>query len=213
MVGQRGREQSERAGTLNHDGFPGVHLADALKGVHDGAQRAAGRRRPRGVDLVGHSHPPRIGEHIAVFGEPAHQIRWPLAIGEHVVLAVGAQGGLVVEPAVIALAARGVGEANPVADRQRCSERVPLGALTEGDDAPDHLVARDDRQLQRLAAAEGSVPQVQVGPAHRGRFNPHQQRVGFEVLRYRELSDFQRFAVLGSAPPPGWSWGYRRWLS
>ena len=59
-----------------------------------------------------------------------------------------------------------MGEQDPVAQSEVFAHGVLAGVVTEGDDAADHLVAEDDRQLHGLAASQGAVPEVDVGSAH-----------------------------------------------
>ena len=139
---------------------------------------------------------PELGRRRRI-GEAAHQVGRSLAVGEHVVLTIGAQGGLVVEPAVVALVARGVGEADPGHRSRVLSRRC-------------RARPRHSKAITRLTISwPGLTGRSRAWlpprePSHRCRSDPHtvaastrtSSAPGSRVL-VRELADLQWFAVLG----------------
>ena len=137
---------------------------------------------------------PDFGQYVAVFRKAAEQIGRLLHVLEHVGAAVVAERRLARHGAVVAVAAGGVGPHDAVAFAQLLADAVAFRAGAHGDDAPDHLVAEDDRQvdLQR----QRSLPEMDVGAADRAGLGAHQQRARLDLTRDRHLLDLQRIAEM-----------------
>ena len=192
--GQRRGQQSERPRALDGHRLVRRDAAEIVEGVHHRAEGAARQAGKVVRHVVGHADAAGLGQHIAIFGESAEQIRRPLHVLEHVGATVVAKRRLARDGAVVAMTAGGVGPHDAVAFAQRLTDAVALAAGAQPDDAPDHLVAENDRQVD--LERQRTLPKMDVGAADRAGLGAHQQRAGLDFTRDRHLLDLQRLAEM-----------------